>query len=82
MLGFQPRAAQWGVLHYQKPLLANSRKVFFLSLGLHEQAPDARVIKNPLRSRTWFLVVGYTFEISNLDLLKDLKNVIDCIAFQ
>ncbi len=36
----------------------SARIGFFLTLGLHEQAPDARAIKNPVQFCTGFLVVA------------------------
>ena len=55
----------------------SARIGFFLTLGLHGQAPDARAIKNPVRLwRTGFLVVDKVIEISNLELLKGIVKVL------
>ena len=52
-------------------LTHSARIGLFLTHGLHEQAPDAREIKNPVLKRTGLLVVDYTIEISNLELIQD-----------
>ena len=47
LFGLRPSECHLGVLYYQKPALTTARVGLFLTLGLHEQAPDARAIKKP-----------------------------------
>ena len=53
---------------------------FFIPNRLQVQVLDALEIKNPLRSRNGFLVVDYTIEISNLDLVKDMAEVVEYLS--
>ena len=76
LLGFLPRESMRGVLYYQKPILATLACPFY-SLRLQKQAFDAPGNKKPgALSYTGLLVVDYTIEISNLELVKDLKEVV------
>ncbi len=61
-------------------LTHSARIGLFLTHGLHEQAPDARAIKNPVLKRTGLLVVDKRFEISNLNLLRDLVMVVEFLS--
>jgi hypothetical protein len=70
------RVRIWDAL-LPETLTRSARIGFFLTLGLHEQAPDAKAIKNPVRFRTGFLVVDCMNQISNLKLVRDLKEIID-----
>jgi hypothetical protein len=73
------RVRIWDAL-LPETLTRSARIGFFLTLGLHEQAPDAKAIKNPVRFRTGFLVVDYMSEISNLDLVRDIYKIIELLS--
>jgi hypothetical protein len=55
----------------------SARIGFFLTLGLHELAHDARAIKNPAKFFAGFLVVDYMTQISNFSLLKDFLKIME-----
>ena len=57
--GLRPSEYHYGDALLPETLTRSARIGFFLTLGLHEQAHDARAIKNPVRLwRTGFLVVA------------------------
>ena len=65
-----------GVLYYQKPILASLVSVFLLPLAYMSKLLR-QGNKKPGAFGTGFLVVDKRFELSNLDLIKDIDRIIE-----
>ena len=74
--GLRPGECHFGDALLSETRIRSARVGLFLTLGLHEQAPDARAIKNPLRSRNGFLLVDPAVPISN-HFYKNLTEIYD-----
>jgi hypothetical protein len=57
-----------------------ARYVFFIPCRLQEQVLDALAIKNPANFFAGLLVVDKVIEISNLEMFKDIEEIIVAFA--